>query len=53
MLTTLIEADAPYQGDSLASLYRELSFNDIHADLSQEGEVQDRNLELLLTAPGS
>lgn len=53
VLTTLIEADAPYQGDSLASLYRELSFNDIHADLSQEGEVQDRNLELLLTAPGS
>ncbi|UQN28699.1 TIGR03767 family metallophosphoesterase [Brachybacterium kimchii] len=53
LLSTLIEADAPYQGDALASLYRELSFNDIHADLSQEGTPQDRNVELLLVAPGA
>ncbi|QCR52638.1 TIGR03767 family metallophosphoesterase [Brachybacterium sp. SGAir0954] len=52
LLSTIIESAAPYQGDSLATLYRELSFNDIHADPSQEGEAQDRNVELLLTAPG-
>jgi len=53
LLSTLIEAKAPYQGDSLASLYRELSFNDIHADHAQEGEATDRNVELLLTTPGA
>ncbi|WP_193106330.1 TIGR03767 family metallophosphoesterase [Brachybacterium sp. FME24] len=53
LLSTLIEAKAPYQGSSLASLYRELSFNDIHADPTQEGQDKDRNVELLLTAPGA
>lgn len=53
LLTTLIEAKSPYQGDGLATLYRELSFNDIHAEHAQEGEETDRNVELLLTTPGS
>lgn len=52
LLSTLIEAKAPYQGGSLASLYRELSFNDLHADRAQEGDGIDRNVELLLAAPG-
>lgn len=52
LLSTLIEAKAPYQGDSLASLYRELSFNDLHAERAQEGEGRDRNVELLLVSPG-
>lgn len=52
LLSTLIEAKAPYQGEGLASLYRELSFNDLHAERAQEGEGRDRNVELLLAAPG-
>lgn len=52
LLSTLIESAAPYQGDDLASLYREISFNDIHADHAQAGEAKDRNVELLLVAPG-
>lgn len=52
LLSTLIEAKAPYQGEGLASLYRELSFNDLHAERAQEGEGKDRNVELLLAAPG-
>ena len=52
LLSTLIEAEAPYQGEGLASLYRELSFNDLHAERAQEGEGKDRNVELLLATPG-
>lgn len=55
LFTTLIEADSPYQADyddrspaALAALYRELSFNDPHTDLSQLGDHTDRNTELLL-----
>lgn len=58
LLTTLIEADSPYEakhGDfsaaGLASLYRELSFNDIHADPEQSGSAGDRNTELLIPSP--
>lgn len=58
LFTTLVEADAPYQGSytsgtqaDLAALYRELSFNDIHADLGQLGKDVDRNTELLLVNP--
>lgn len=58
LFTTLIESEAPYQGSytstdprDLASLYRELSFNDIHADLGQLGAAGDRNTELLLPNP--
>ncbi|WP_341854044.1 hypothetical protein [Brachybacterium sp. GPGPB12] len=52
LLSTLIEAKAPYQGEGLASLYRELSFNDLHAERAQEGEGKDRNVEPLLATPG-
>lgn len=55
LFTTLIEADSPYQADyddrspaALAALYRELSFNDPHADLAKLGELGDRNVELLV-----
>jgi metallophosphoesterase (TIGR03767 family) len=55
LFTTLIEADSPYQADyddrspaGLAALYRELSFNDPHTDLSQLGSSTDRNTELLV-----
>ncbi|MGW0172330.1 TIGR03767 family metallophosphoesterase [Rhodococcus sp. NPDC003322] len=58
LLTTLIEADSPYEarhGDfspaGLASLYRELSFNDIHADAAALGSAGDHNTELLLPSP--
>ncbi|MFC9790605.1 TIGR03767 family metallophosphoesterase [Rhodococcus sp. NPDC127528] len=58
VLTTLIESDSPYQvghGDfsqsGLASLYRELSFNDIHADPKLMGASSDHNTELLLPSP--
>ena len=58
LFTTLVEADAPYAADhgddstrALASLYRELSYNDIHADLSRLGTSADRNTELLLANP--
>lgn len=57
LFTTLIEADSPYQVDhgdfspaGLASLYRELSLNDIHADEAKLGEPGDRNVELLVAA---
>ncbi|EME18155.1 TIGR03767 family metallophosphoesterase [Rhodococcus triatomae] len=60
LLTTLIEADSPYEarhGDfsptGLASLYRELSFNDIHADPARLGGTIDHNTELLLPSPWS
>lgn len=58
LFTTLVEADAPYQADygdasqaALASVYRELSFNDLHADPTLLGGPADRNTELLLTNP--
>jgi metallophosphoesterase (TIGR03767 family) len=55
VLATLFEADAPYAADrsdlsqsGLASLYRELSFNDVHYEAARVGTVPDRNVELLL-----
>ncbi|MFD4292035.1 TIGR03767 family metallophosphoesterase [Rhodococcus sp. NPDC058532] len=58
LLTTLNEADSRYEvrhGDhspaGLASLYRELSFNDIHADAALFGGPGDHNTELLLPSP--
>lgn len=58
IFTTLIEADAPYRAsyddgsqEALASLYRELSFNDLHRSPGHEGEPADRNTELLLADP--
>ncbi|WAL66350.1 TIGR03767 family metallophosphoesterase [Amycolatopsis cynarae] len=58
LFTTLIEADAPYSVDygnrslpALASLYRELSYNDIHAKLDRLGAAADRNTELLVVHP--
>ena len=55
LLATLFEADSPYSVDhgdlsptGLASLYRELSFNDIHVDPTRVGAATDRNVELLL-----
>ncbi|WP_022880864.1 TIGR03767 family metallophosphoesterase [Gryllotalpicola ginsengisoli] len=58
LFTTLIESDAPYQAPyddgsqtSLASLYRELSFNDLGYDATRAGTAADRNAELLLVDP--
>ncbi|WP_409483053.1 TIGR03767 family metallophosphoesterase [Arsenicicoccus dermatophilus] len=58
IFTTLVESDAPYQASytdgspqALASVYREMSFNDLHADLGQLGTPADRNTELLLVNP--
>jgi hypothetical protein len=58
LFTTLIESDAAYTADyddtsaqALASLYRELSYNDLHADLARVGAEADRNTELLLVNP--
>ncbi|WP_370944857.1 TIGR03767 family metallophosphoesterase [Amycolatopsis sp. cg5] len=58
LFTTLIESEAPYSASyddqstqGLASLYRELSYNDIHADLGQLGAAGDRNAELVLAHP--
>ncbi|TVT57859.1 TIGR03767 family metallophosphoesterase [Amycolatopsis rhizosphaerae] len=58
LFTTLIEAEAPYSVDygnrslpALASLYRELSYNDIHAKLDRLGAAADRNTELLVVHP--
>lgn len=55
LFTTLIEADSPYSTDyadrspaALGALYRELSFNDPHADHTQVGGAADRNAELLI-----
>jgi len=57
LLTTLFEADSPYAVEhtdlsplGLASLYRELSFNDIHADPDLLGGTPDRNVELVLAS---
>lgn len=58
LFATLIEADSPYQvgygnlsPGGLASLYRELAFNDIHNDGSRTGGPADHNVELLLANP--
>ncbi|NNG38933.1 TIGR03767 family metallophosphoesterase [Flexivirga sp. ID2601S] len=60
LFTTLVESAAPYQasygaGDaaSLASLYREFSYNDLAMDPQRTGGAGDHNTELLLTKPGS
>lgn len=57
LFTTLLEADSRYQADhgdfsveGLASLYRELSVNDLYADPANYGESRDRNVELLVAA---
>ncbi|MGW5875960.1 TIGR03767 family metallophosphoesterase [Nocardiopsis terrae] len=57
LFTTLLEADSPYQvdhgdysADGLASLYRELSVNDLYADPANYGQPEDRNVELLVAA---
>jgi metallophosphoesterase (TIGR03767 family) len=58
IFTTIIDhaGGADYRGDlsstlSLASLSRELSANDPHADLAAGGEPTDRNTELLVGKP--
>ena len=58
LFTTLIEAQAPYAADydsrtpqALASFYRELSYNDLHANLGRVGADADHNTELLLVNP--
>lgn len=58
LFTTLVESRAPYQADydtatveGLASLAREFAYNDPQRDLSQLGQAQDRNTELLLAHP--
>ncbi|HWC24350.1 MAG TPA: TIGR03767 family metallophosphoesterase [Flexivirga sp.] len=59
LFTTLIESAAPYQAayddgssEALASLYRELSYNDIHHNNAKRmGTYADRNTELLLKNP--
>ncbi|WP_116248038.1 TIGR03767 family metallophosphoesterase [Nocardiopsis sp. FIRDI 009] len=57
LFTTLLEADSPYRADhgdfsadGLASLYRELSVNDLYADPAGYGGPRDRNVELLVAA---
>ncbi|GAA0986175.1 TIGR03767 family metallophosphoesterase [Nocardiopsis tropica] len=58
LFTPLIEADSPVTANpsdlsaqGLASLYRELSYNDVHRDDTLLGAEADRNCELLLTHP--
>lgn len=58
LLATLIESDAPYTSDyddlsqhGLASLYRELSFNDVNTVATRAGTPQDQNVELVLASP--
>jgi hypothetical protein len=55
LFTTLLEADAPYQADyddrsdtALASLCREITYNDIHSRTNPLGTPLDRNTELLV-----
>lgn len=58
LFTPLIEAASPATANpsdlsakGLASLYRELAYNDIHRDDDLLGAAADRNCELLLTHP--
>ncbi|MEV4310855.1 TIGR03767 family metallophosphoesterase [Actinocrispum sp. NPDC049592] len=58
LFTTLIESDSPYATDfgassptGLASLYREIAVNDIHADPARLGGPADLNTELVLAKP--
>lgn len=58
LFTTLVEADAPYAVEyddfsaaGLASLYREIGYNDLHVNPGQLGGPADRNTELLLVNP--
>ncbi|GAA4536930.1 TIGR03767 family metallophosphoesterase [Amycolatopsis samaneae] len=58
LFTTLIEAESPYAADygdhgadALASLYRELSYNDIQTVPGRVGTDADHNTELLLPNP--
>lgn len=58
LFTTLIESAAPVQAgytdgsqEALASLYRELSWNDPHNSRTRSGGPGDRNTELLLVSP--
>jgi metallophosphoesterase (TIGR03767 family) len=58
LFTTLIEADSPYATDfgdgsqtGLASLYREIAVNDLHADPARLGVPTDLNTELVLAKP--
>lgn len=58
LFTTLLEADSPYAVDydddspaALASLYRELAYNDPHAVPRRIGKKRHRNAELLLRDP--
>ncbi|NMD55889.1 MULTISPECIES: TIGR03767 family metallophosphoesterase [Tsukamurella] len=58
LFTPLIEAASPATANpsdlsakGLASLYRELAYNDIHRDDKLLGAEADRNCELLLTHP--
>ncbi|MFZ2511716.1 MAG: TIGR03767 family metallophosphoesterase, partial [Gordonia sp. (in: high G+C Gram-positive bacteria)] len=58
IFTPLVEAAAAYTGnesdlspDGLATLYREMSYNDIHRDPERMGSFGDRNAELVLTHP--
>lgn len=61
LFTTLVESAAPYATDfgstsetNLASLYRELSFNDIYASPAAKlGGTGDHNTELLITKPST
>ncbi|MFZ2173969.1 MAG: TIGR03767 family metallophosphoesterase [Rhodococcus sp. (in: high G+C Gram-positive bacteria)] len=57
IFSTLFEADSPYEVPhtdfsalGLASLYRELSFNDIHTDPALLGGSPDHNVELMLAS---
>lgn len=58
LFTTLIESAAPYRADyddgtqgGLASLYRELAFNDPNNTGRHAGDPKDQNTELLLVNP--
>ncbi|AHH93464.1 TIGR03767 family metallophosphoesterase [Kutzneria albida] len=58
LFTTLIESAAGYRTDfgdlsqaGLAALYRELSFNDLHASATRLGTAPDHNTELILPTP--
>lgn len=58
LFTTLIESDSPFEtnfGDGsptgLASLYREIAVNDLHADPARLGVPTDLNTELVLVKP--